>query len=171
MPEPVGSEWGAWRFQWRIGSRGGSRIPRRRPRNRHRRLSANSCRSQRRQRPPPDHRPCLNPRRLSTTWTFDTVGPIARTVSDLAPVLQVLAGYDSDDPRSIDTPLDAYAPEHIGLEGVRIGVPHELLLRRRRRRHRHTCASGRRDVRATWCSPRRLRRCPAQTTPSTQQGS
>ena len=35
----------------------------------------------------------------------------------------MLAGYDPDDPRSIDTPVDSYAPEDLDLEGVRIAVP------------------------------------------------
>jgi amidase len=57
----------------------------------------------------------------------DTVGPIARTVKDAAIVLDVIAGYDPNDP------LTAYAVGHIpisytselrpdGLKGARIGV-------------------------------------------------
>jgi aspartyl-tRNA(Asn)/glutamyl-tRNA(Gln) amidotransferase subunit A len=58
------------------------------------------------------------------TWTFDTVGPIAHAVSDLAAFLDVLAGYDPDDPHSIDVPTDAYLDAAGGeLDGLRIGVP------------------------------------------------
>jgi aspartyl-tRNA(Asn)/glutamyl-tRNA(Gln) amidotransferase subunit A len=57
-----------------------------------------------------------------TTWSFDTVGPIAREVDDLAAILQVLAGYDPDDPRSVDIPVGAYLTDDC-LEGMRIGVP------------------------------------------------
>jgi Asp-tRNA(Asn)/Glu-tRNA(Gln) amidotransferase A subunit family amidase len=57
----------------------------------------------------------------------DTVGPIARTVKDAALILDVIAGYDPDDP------VTAYAVGHIpdsytsaltrdGLNGARIGV-------------------------------------------------
>jgi aspartyl-tRNA(Asn)/glutamyl-tRNA(Gln) amidotransferase subunit A len=57
-----------------------------------------------------------------TTWSFDTVGPIAREVTDLAAILQVLAGYDPDDPRSVDIPVGSYMNDD-GLEGMRLGVP------------------------------------------------
>ena len=57
----------------------------------------------------------------------DTVGPMARTVKDAAIVLDVIAGYDPNDP------VTAYAVGHIptsytsalrrdGLKGARIGV-------------------------------------------------
>jgi len=58
------------------------------------------------------------------TWTFDTVGPIAHAVADLAAFLDVLAGYDSDDPHSMNVPTDAYTQAlNSGLDGLRIGVP------------------------------------------------
>jgi aspartyl-tRNA(Asn)/glutamyl-tRNA(Gln) amidotransferase subunit A len=58
------------------------------------------------------------------TWTFDTVGPIAHAVSDLAAFLDVLAGYDSGDPHSIDVSTDAYTQAvDSRLDGLRIGVP------------------------------------------------
>jgi aspartyl-tRNA(Asn)/glutamyl-tRNA(Gln) amidotransferase subunit A len=58
------------------------------------------------------------------TRTFDTVGPIAHAVSDLAAFLDVLAGYDPDDPQSVDVPTDAYMDALDGeLDGLRIGVP------------------------------------------------
>ena len=57
----------------------------------------------------------------------DTLGPITRTITDTAILLQVLAGYDANDP------ITAYAVDHVpasyselfsldGLRGARIGV-------------------------------------------------
>lgn len=57
----------------------------------------------------------------------DTLGPMTRTVTDAAILLQVLAGYDANDP------LTAYAVDHVpesysdplsrdGLRGARIGI-------------------------------------------------
>jgi Asp-tRNA(Asn)/Glu-tRNA(Gln) amidotransferase A subunit family amidase len=64
--------------------------------------------------------------------TQDTVGPITRMVSDAARMLDVLVGYDPDDPvtaRGVDrAPADGYV-SHLradGLDGARIGVAREL---------------------------------------------
>ena len=61
---------------------------------------------------------------IPLSWSLDHVGPIANSVYDAAIILQVLAGYDADDPASIDTPvpdftatLDQLPPK------LRIGVP------------------------------------------------
>jgi aspartyl-tRNA(Asn)/glutamyl-tRNA(Gln) amidotransferase subunit A len=63
------------------------------------------------------------------SWTFDTVGPMARSVVDLAPVLTVLAGFDREDPGSVDRPLDDYSARlGDGLEGLRVGVPRNFYL-------------------------------------------
>jgi aspartyl-tRNA(Asn)/glutamyl-tRNA(Gln) amidotransferase subunit A len=58
------------------------------------------------------------------TWTFDTVGPLARSVQDAALILSVIAGYDAGDPASIARPVDDLlgVPEQ-GLDGLRIGIP------------------------------------------------
>jgi len=42
------------------------------------------------------------------SWNLDHVGPLVRTVKDAAWMLQVLAGYDRDDPFSVDQPVDDY---------------------------------------------------------------
>jgi amidase len=59
--------------------------------------------------------------------TFDHVGPLTRTLEDLARMMDVIAGPDPSDPRqSASTPVEDYgaavaaAPD--GLSGVRIGV-------------------------------------------------
>jgi aspartyl-tRNA(Asn)/glutamyl-tRNA(Gln) amidotransferase subunit A len=57
------------------------------------------------------------------TWSFDTVGPMARSVVDVARLLAVLAGYDAEDPRSILAPRDDdVGGLDRGAEGVRVGL-------------------------------------------------
>lgn len=56
--------------------------------------------------------------------TFDTVGPMARSMEDVAALLAVIAGYDRRDPRAVEHPLaDPLAALHDGVEGLRIGLP------------------------------------------------
>jgi aspartyl-tRNA(Asn)/glutamyl-tRNA(Gln) amidotransferase subunit A len=55
---------------------------------------------------------------------FDTVGPMARRVEDVARIFAVLAGYDPKDPLSVDRPLENFLPTlGDGVAGLRIGVP------------------------------------------------
>ncbi len=42
-------------------------------------------------------------------YTTDTIGPLARTVADIATVLEVIAGHDARDPLSSRRPVDRYA--------------------------------------------------------------
>lgn len=55
--------------------------------------------------------------------TIDHLGPITRTVADNALLLQVLAGFDSLDPRQSPRPPVSYvqAPDQ-GVDGLRIGL-------------------------------------------------
>jgi len=57
------------------------------------------------------------------SWNLDHVGPLTRTVRDAARMLQVLAGYDPNDPFSAEQPVDDYLV-HIedGVKGWRIAV-------------------------------------------------
>ncbi|MGE5073104.1 MAG: amidase [Anaerolineae bacterium] len=55
---------------------------------------------------------------IPLSWNLDHVGPLTRTVYDAALLLQVLAGYDPDDPFSADQPVDDY------LVHVNEGVQH-----------------------------------------------
>ena len=56
--------------------------------------------------------------------SLDTAGPMARTVEDLALMLNVLAGPDEHDPVSITAPqVDYVASLQGGVGGLRIGVP------------------------------------------------
>jgi len=58
------------------------------------------------------------------TWSFDTVGPMARSVTDVASLLAVVAGFDPGDPASVDRPRDDPLPAlELGAEGLRVGLP------------------------------------------------
>lgn len=58
--------------------------------------------------------------------SLDQPGPITRSVSDAAIVLQTLAGSDPQDSTSIDAPVPGYlASMREGVRGVRLGVPEE----------------------------------------------
>src|SRR5215471_6536559 len=72
---------------------------------------------------------------MPATPTQDTLGPIARTVRDAALMLDVIAGYDPNDP------VTAYADSHVpstyteflkrdGLKGARLGILREPLDRK-----------------------------------------
>src|SRR6202050_5868470 len=58
------------------------------------------------------------------TWSLDHCGPIARSVEDVAMVLQVIAGYDRLDLQSIDSAVPDYSAG-IGapVSQFRIGIP------------------------------------------------
>lgn len=61
--------------------------------------------------------------------SLDQIGPIARTASDAALVLQVVAGHDPRDATSLDAPVPDYAAMLSGsLEGLRIGIPQECFV-------------------------------------------
>ncbi|MGV0044940.1 amidase [Mycobacterium colombiense] len=56
-------------------------------------------------------------------YSFDRVGPLARSARDCATVLSVIAGHDPDDETSVDQPAGDYAASLGGdLSGVRVGV-------------------------------------------------
>ena len=60
---------------------------------------------------------------IPVSWTFDTVGPLARRAEDIAHVLQVLAGYDPRDVTSRDRPVGDYlAGLNDGVKDWRIGL-------------------------------------------------
>jgi aspartyl-tRNA(Asn)/glutamyl-tRNA(Gln) amidotransferase subunit A len=57
-------------------------------------------------------------------WTLDHVGPLSRTVEDNALLLNVLAGYDKQDPYSVDrTAEDFTRVLQSGVHGGAVGVP------------------------------------------------
>ena len=60
---------------------------------------------------------------LPVSWSMDTGGPGARTVEDCAITFQAIAGYDSEDPYSWDTPVPDYRLGLSGgVSGLKIGV-------------------------------------------------
>ena len=70
------------------------------------------------------------------SWSLDHAGPIARSVEDCALLLEHLAGYDSQDPDSVDVPLLDFraalaggrSPEQ-AVRGARLGVPDRFFFR------------------------------------------
>ncbi len=60
-------------------------------------------------------------------WTLDHTGPLARTVTDAALMLQGCAGYDPGDPASADVPAPDFTAK-IGREirGMKVGLPRAL---------------------------------------------
>lgn len=66
--------------------------------------------------------------------TLDTAGPMTRNVADAARLLDVMVGYDPDDPvtaeGSDEIPKKSYTSflDLEGLEDVRLGIPRELIL-------------------------------------------
>lgn len=57
------------------------------------------------------------------SWAMDHVGPMARSVQDVAILLEALSGYDADDPTSVDRPAEEARPRVRSVEGLRIGLP------------------------------------------------
>lgn len=61
---------------------------------------------------------------MPLSHSLDSVGPLSRTVTDNAMLLQVLAGFDPDDASSMDVPVGDYLGGiEDGVKGLRIGVP------------------------------------------------
>lgn len=61
---------------------------------------------------------------IPLSWSLDHAGPMAKTVKDTAILLQALAGYDSGDPTSVNTPVDDYlAGLENGIKGTHVLVP------------------------------------------------
>ena len=59
------------------------------------------------------------------SWSLDTVGPLARAVTDVRAVLGVIAGFDPGDPYSADVRLDVSGADAV--DGLRVGVVEALL--------------------------------------------
>jgi aspartyl-tRNA(Asn)/glutamyl-tRNA(Gln) amidotransferase subunit A len=60
---------------------------------------------------------------IPLSWNLDHAGPMARTVMDVAMLLQVIAGYDAQDPYCEDIPVDDYLKDiHRGVKGWRIAL-------------------------------------------------
>tara|TARA_Y100000588_G_C14261342_1_gene927758 strand:+ start:1241 stop:2602 length:1362 start_codon:yes stop_codon:yes gene_type:complete len=61
--------------------------------------------------------------------SFDTIGPMARSVADVARIFAVIAGHDNRDPWSVDRPLLNFLPSlNDGIQKLRIGLPRNFYL-------------------------------------------
>ena len=61
---------------------------------------------------------------IPLSWSLDHAGPMARTVTDSAMLLQVMAGPDRRDPSAANEPVPDYQRAlQADLQGLRIGVP------------------------------------------------
>jgi len=60
---------------------------------------------------------------IPLSWNLDHAGPMARTVSDVAVMLQVIAGYDPQDAYCLDVPVEDYMG-HIreGVKGWKVAL-------------------------------------------------
>lgn len=60
---------------------------------------------------------------VPVSWTFDTIGPMARRAEDIAHLLQVVTGFDPAEPTSIDAPVpDYFAELRAGVKGLQVGL-------------------------------------------------
>ncbi len=62
--------------------------------------------------------------------SLDHMGPMARSTADCAAILQTIAGWDVNDPTSLDVPVPDYAAEiGAGVRDMRIGIDRNYALR------------------------------------------
>jgi aspartyl-tRNA(Asn)/glutamyl-tRNA(Gln) amidotransferase subunit A len=61
---------------------------------------------------------------IPLSWSLDHIGPMTSTVMDAALMLQVIAGYDPQDPGSIDLPVPDYVANiATSTSSLRLGIP------------------------------------------------
>lgn len=61
---------------------------------------------------------------IPLSWSLDHAGPMALTATDLTILLSAIAGYDEDDPASVERPSVTYETEaDRGVSGLRFAVP------------------------------------------------
>ncbi len=66
---------------------------------------------------------------MSMASSLDTIGPICKTVEDLAIVLEAIAGHDPMDGTTSDRPVPKYSGAlKKDLKGVRVGLPKEYFI-------------------------------------------
>ena len=64
---------------------------------------------------------------IPLSWSLDHVGPMTRSVKDAALVLQAIAGYDRQDPASVDAPVPDYtASISDTTKSLRLGIPRDF---------------------------------------------
>lgn len=65
---------------------------------------------------------------VPVAWTFDTVGPLARSAEDCALLLESIAGHDPGDPSTADRRVPSFRRElEGGVGGLRVGLVTTLL--------------------------------------------
>lgn len=63
-----------------------------------------------------------------SAWSLDHAGPMARSVSDLAIMMDALAGYDANDPASLQASIPDYTEAlNKDMKGLKIGIPSYFL--------------------------------------------
>jgi aspartyl-tRNA(Asn)/glutamyl-tRNA(Gln) amidotransferase subunit A len=62
------------------------------------------------------------------SWTMDHAGPLARSVADLALLLEVVSGFDARDPQSAAGGMTGSLPSEGRLDGVTIGLIDEFFV-------------------------------------------
>ncbi len=63
---------------------------------------------------------------IPLSWSLDHLGPMTRTVTDAALLLQAIAGYDPQDPGCSDLPVPDYAAGIAGpTAALRLGIPRD----------------------------------------------
>ncbi len=83
---------------------------------------------------------------IPLAFSLDHAGPMAWTVEDCAILLQAIAGYDADDPASVERPVpDFRAAIGAGAKGLRIGVVRHFHEQRQPRQRGDAPGSGRGD--------------------------
>lgn len=65
---------------------------------------------------------------MPLAWTMDTVGPLARTVDDVALVHGVIAGHDPADQATSGRAVPEFVRRSRGLQGVRLGIVKDFSL-------------------------------------------
>jgi aspartyl-tRNA(Asn)/glutamyl-tRNA(Gln) amidotransferase subunit A len=64
---------------------------------------------------------------LPNSWSLDSLGPICRTVEDVALVLQAISGFDASDPGSADRAVpDFQSDMEAGVRGLTVGIVHDF---------------------------------------------
>jgi aspartyl-tRNA(Asn)/glutamyl-tRNA(Gln) amidotransferase subunit A len=77
----------------------------------------------------PTHGRVSNHASTPVSPSFDTIGPMARSVADVARIFAVIAGHDNRDPLSSNHPLLNFLPNlNDGVKGIRVGIPHNFYL-------------------------------------------
>ena len=123
----------------------------------HRRLDQAAVCALWERRAPADLRHRLALRRRRFASSLDQVGPVAKTVRDVALLYSIIAGRDLEDSTTVELPGPVVLPEGERLDGLRIGVPRQSDRARGDRARRSQ--RMRRGARATRGARRRGREC------------